>query len=295
MFGGSPAARRRACWAAIVLSLLAAAGGWAAGSHALLAEGLRGASGSAASALRLGRLPSRPVPPGTRSVKFRGTGTAAALLPIAAAAVGIELVLSSFRSVWADAAAVPHRSVLIIIPLLWLMRAMLHGPGRIRIYEAYTSAAALLGAGLSWAGDRWGAVQLTVLDEAAGCAIGAAMALQGFRFVRQAVGSGRTAGVGEAQVAAMRAAAHRVDGVIEVGSCQTREQGHYVEVSLTIRVNPFITVHDGQEIGRRVRERLLELFPYVTDVLVKIEPYDHGYPYKVHGSARADSMPTLLQ
>ena len=217
------------------------------------------------------------------------------LLPVAMAVAGIELALSAFRIVRDEASAAPHWSVLIAVPVLWAIRAALDAPGRGRAYDAYMSAVALLGAAAASIGGRYDEPLLLVVDEAAGCAVGLVMAFQGFRSAVRMLNGSVQPGVGEAQLAAMRAAVRSVDGVIEVESCRTREQGHYVVVSLTIRVNPFITVYEGQEIGRRARERLLASFPYVLDVRVKVEPYDRGYPYKIHGDARQDNVPTLLQ
>jgi len=260
-----------------------------AGSHALLAESLRQAAVSGFAALQTR---GRPVQSGGQEPR---RSAAVVLLPVAAAVAGIELVLSAFRIVRDNETAAPHWAALIAVPILWAIRAVMDGPGRKRIYDAYLSVVALLGASAALIGGRWGEPMLEVMDEAAGCAIGAVMALQGFRSALGALGDHSRSGVGEAQLAAMRAAVRSVDGVIEVESCQTREHGHYVVVSLTIRVNPFITVYEGQEIGRRARERLLAAFPYVLDVRVKVEPYDRGYPYKMHGDARHDNVPTLLQ
>ena len=285
VFGRRYAAGRGVRWTASAAALLAAAGGLAAGSHALLAESLRQAAGSAASALQSGGAGA----PETRR------GAAALLLPVVAAVAGIELMLSAIRIVRDEASAAPHWSVLIAVPILWAIRATMEAPGRRRAVDAYLSAVALLGAAAASVSGRWDQPMLAVMDEAAGCAIGAAMALQSFRSALRALGKSVQPGVGEAQLAAMRAAVRGVDGVIEVESCQTREHGHYVVVNLTIRVNPFITVYEGQEIGRRARERLLSAFPYVLEVRVKVEPYDRGYPYKVHGDARQDNVPTLLQ
>jgi len=289
VFGRRNAAGSGVRWTASAVALIAAAGGLAAGSHALLAESLRQAAGSAASALQSGGRPARSGAPATRR------DAAVVLLPVVAAVAGIELVLSATRIVREDAYAAPHWSVMIAIPILWAIRAALEVPGRRRAYDAYLSALALLGSAAATGSIRLGEPALAVMDEAAGCAIGAAMALQGFRSALRALGNSVQSGVGEAQLAAMRAAVRSVDGVIEVESCRTREHGHYVMVNLTIRVNPFITVYEGQEIGRRARERLLAAFPYVLDVRVKVEPYDRGYPYKVHGDARQENVPTLLQ
>lgn len=87
----------------------------------------------------------------------------------------------------------------------------------------------------------------------------------------------------------------RVPGVISVESLRAKEQGHYVVADVVIHVNPKITVQQGQEIGRRVKLLLMHRFHHITEVSVRVEPYDGGYPYNTNYELNDEQAPTLLQ
>lgn len=71
---------------------------------------------------------------------------------------------------------------------------------------------------------------------------------------------------------AIRAAAHRVDGVKGVEKCWARKTGLNYHVDLHLEVNPDITVAEGHGIAERVRHRVRGDVPEVADVLVHVEP-----------------------
>lgn len=87
----------------------------------------------------------------------------------------------------------------------------------------------------------------------------------------------------------------RIEGVVTVESIRAREQGHYVTAEIVISVNPRITVLEGQEIAKRVKLLLMHRFLHLSEVLVYVEPYDPGYPYKSNHDPNQEQMPTLLQ
>ncbi|URN92937.1 MAG: hypothetical protein NAG76_13910 [Candidatus Pristimantibacillus lignocellulolyticus] len=87
----------------------------------------------------------------------------------------------------------------------------------------------------------------------------------------------------------------RINGVVAIESCEAKEQGHYVVASLTINVNPKITVQEGQDIAKRVRMLLMHRFTHLTDVVVHVKPFAPDYPYKSNHSAAHDEVPTILQ
>jgi divalent metal cation (Fe/Co/Zn/Cd) transporter len=64
---------------------------------------------------------------------------------------------------------------------------------------------------------------------------------------------------------------------------------------MIICVNPRITVAEGQDIAKRVKQLVMKRFVHVTDVVVVVEPYDPGYPYKSNHDPNQEHMPTLLQ
>jgi len=87
----------------------------------------------------------------------------------------------------------------------------------------------------------------------------------------------------------------RMMGVIAVESCEAREQGHYVVATLTINVNPRITVQEGYEIAQRVRWLLMHRFTHLSDVVIHVKPFAPEYPYKSNESSSHEEIPTILQ
>ncbi|MFC6331546.1 cation transporter dimerization domain-containing protein [Paenibacillus septentrionalis] len=87
----------------------------------------------------------------------------------------------------------------------------------------------------------------------------------------------------------------RMMGVIAVESCEAREQGHYVVATLTINVNPKITVQEGYEIGQRVRWLLMHRFTHLTDVVIHVKPFAPEYPYKSNETGSQEEFSTILQ
>lgn len=87
----------------------------------------------------------------------------------------------------------------------------------------------------------------------------------------------------------------RMMGVIAVESCEAREQGHYVVATLTINVNPRITVQEGYEIAQRVRWLLMHRFTHLSDVVIHVKPFAPEYPYKSNESSSQEELSTILQ
>lgn len=73
-------------------------------------------------------------------------------------------------------------------------------------------------------------------------------------------------------VNAIRASAHRVEGVLGVEKCWARKTGLRYHVDLHLEVSPHISVADGHGIAERVRHQVRRDIPAVADVLVHVEP-----------------------
>lgn len=87
----------------------------------------------------------------------------------------------------------------------------------------------------------------------------------------------------------------RINGVIAVEACEAREQGHYVVATLTINVNPRITVQEGHEIAQRVRWLLMHRFTHLSDAVIYVKPFVPEYPYKSNDTSSQEEMTTILQ
>jgi cation diffusion facilitator family transporter len=68
------------------------------------------------------------------------------------------------------------------------------------------------------------------------------------------------------------AAALKVDGVVAIDKCFARKMGFQYYIDMHIIVDGNITVHNGHEISHKVKDKLLESFQNISDVLIHIEP-----------------------
>ncbi|WP_058302181.1 cation transporter dimerization domain-containing protein [Gorillibacterium timonense] len=125
----------------------------------------------------------------------------------------------------------------------------------------------------------WGMGVAHRLDAAAGLAIGALMIRNGWKLAVGQAPSQSHPGRGHRDVEELIKAAQEVRGIIMVDALEACEQGHYVAVTVTVSVNPHISVAEGQEIARSLSSHLLHEFLHLSDVLVIVHPYDRGYPY----------------
>ena len=73
----------------------------------------------------------------------------------------------------------------------------------------------------------------------------------------------------------VRRASADVPGVEGVEKLWIRKSGLAFFVDIHIEVDQQLTVAEGHRIGHRVKDRLLEEFVMIRDVLVHLEPYPH--------------------
>lgn len=69
-------------------------------------------------------------------------------------------------------------------------------------------------------------------------------------------------------------AAKEVDGVDDIHAIRTRKLGGSVFADMHILVQPTLTVRQGHEIAKRVRDHIMEKNERIVDILIHIEPND---------------------
>jgi len=78
-------------------------------------------------------------------------------------------------------------------------------------------------------------------------------------------------------VEAVRRAASEMPEVRRVDKLWVRKSGLEYLVDIHVQVPADLSVHEGHKIGHQVKDRLLERFPNLRDVLVHLEPYPHRH------------------
>lgn len=137
--------------------------------------------------------------------------------------------------------------------------------------DALCSAAVLLGL----AAVRFGGPQLYWADDAAALVVVAAIVLSSVVLFRQSASELMDVQAPDILVRDIRAAATAVPGVLGVEKLWVRKSGIEFFADIHIEVDPQATVADGHRLGHLVKDRLLERFVELRDVLVHLEPFPH--------------------
>lgn len=113
-------------------------------------------------------------------------------------------------------------------------------------------------------------------DEAAALLVAVAIAWSGVALFRTSASDLLDRQAEPELLRAVAAEAQRVEGVVAVESLRLRKSGLEYFADLHLEVDPDLTVTRGHAIGHRTKDRLLERFERLRDVLVHVEPADSG-------------------
>ena len=283
------------------LALLKGATGILAGSTALLADAVRSAAEAAACfAAMTGLRKSREQPAHSQDKKTaqraqsRMETVSGVIISVLLLLLGLEIAIQTIRSVMLGVNAAPHWSAIAAIVLSMLIQQFVM-PSKNRRTDLLASTVALVGITGAYCGELFALPSLYYLDPMAAFIIAIVVLLSGYRLITGLVLHGHKVSLQEEDAEELMQTVQRIEGVITVEDLKASEQGHYVAVELRISVNPRISVLEGQEIAKRVKELLLKRFIHISDVYVSVDPYDPGYPYKSNHDPNQEPMPTLLQ
>lgn len=283
------------------MALLKGATGILAGSMALLADAVRSAAEAAACfAAMTGLRKDRQQPAQSYDKKSaqrtqgRIETLSGVIISVLLLLLGLEIAIQTIRSVMLGVDAAPHWSAMAIIALSMVIQQFVI-PSKNRRTDILSSGVALTGVVGAYCGKLFSLPVLYYLDPAAAFLIAIVVLLSGYRLITGLVLHGHKLSLQEEDAEELMQTVQRIEGVITVEDLKAWEHGHYVAVELRISVNPRISVLEGQEIAKRVRELLLKRFIHISDVYISVNPYDPGYPYKSNHDPNQESMPTLLQ
>lgn len=142
--------------------------------------------------------------------------------------------------------------------------------------DALCSLAVLVGLGVV----RWGGPRYIWADEAAALAVVAAILWSGVRLFRSSISELLDPQADAALVARIRHAAETVPGVCAVEKLWVRKTGLEFLVDIHIEVDAQLTVQRGHTISHAVKDRLLDDFAELRNVLVHLEPFPHDVEHR---------------
>ncbi|MBD2870418.1 cation diffusion facilitator family transporter [Paenibacillus arenilitoris] len=299
-YANAESASRAGLWGNMLLALFKGTIGWMSGSKALMADAFRTAAEAASAAaaltgLRAVRKRKTANKNGQSETENRRGETASTIvMSVLLLIIGLEIGISAIRDIADQVTAAPHWSTVAAIAAGLIINQWFI-PSKDRLTGIYCSLTAFVGSGGAIAGKLLAIPALYYLDPAAALMIAVFVMYNGFK---TATGSARTQTrnlAGEEDSDELMQLVQRVEGVVTVQSLRAKEHGHYVVAEIVICVNPRISVLEGQEIAKRVKQLVMKRFIHITDVSIYVEPYDAGYPYKSNHDPNQEQMPTLLQ
>ncbi len=134
--------------------------------------------------------------------------------------------------------------------------------------DAITSGAAFIGIAIALIG---GPGYEQADDFAALCA-SAIIIFNAYRLFKPALFEIMDAAPSPEVIKKVIASSLKVDGVVAIDKCFARKMGFQYYIDMHVIVDGNISVHKGHEISHEVKNKLVESFQYISDVLIHIEP-----------------------
>jgi cation diffusion facilitator family transporter len=142
--------------------------------------------------------------------------------------------------------------------------------------DALCSLAVFVGLGVV----RWAGPEYIWADEAAALFVVAAILWSGVKLFRTSTSELLDPQADAELVRRIRQAAAQVPGVQQVEKLWVRKSGLEYLADIHIQVDARLSVDEGHRIGHLVKDRLVEEFVSLRDVLVHLEPYPHTHERK---------------
>ncbi|MCA9216703.1 MAG: cation transporter [Planctomycetales bacterium] len=142
--------------------------------------------------------------------------------------------------------------------------------------DALCSLAVFIGLGVV----RWAGPAYIWADEAAALFVVVAILWAGVKLFRTSISELLDPQADAALVKKIRCAALEVPGVQQVEKLWVRKTGLEYLADIHIQVDAQLTVDEGHRIGHLVKDKIVQRFTGVRDVLVHLEPFPHTHEQK---------------
>ncbi len=274
------------------LALIKLIAGYYGNSKALIADALHSASDVVGSFAVLIGLKVAKTPPDKEHPYGHGKAEniAAIIVAVILAVVGFELVSSTIKDLFIPKKEPPNWIALTIVIISILIKegmfqykyrlgkklnsqALIANAWEHRS-DVYSSIAALFGIAIAMLGKVLNLTILYYFDPIAGMVVALFVWKMAYDIGKEAVDYTLDRVVEEEELPKLVECIKQEKEVLRIDNLLVRQSGYYLIVDLKISVDPDITVVKGHEIGKRVKQNLLNNFSNIITVLVHINPFD---------------------
>jgi cation diffusion facilitator family transporter len=140
--------------------------------------------------------------------------------------------------------------------------------------DAFSALAVLIGLGMV----RWGGPRYLFADELAALVVVAIILRSASSLILESAHELMDVQAEDTFVSRIEAEARADPEVLGVETLWVRKSGLEYFADIHLEIDPRLTIAEGHRIGHRVKDRLLQSFPTLRDVLVHLEPYPHDHP-----------------
>ncbi len=276
----------------VILAIIKYIVGVMAGSKALIADAVHSASDVAGSFVVYIGVRAAKQPPDKDHPYGHGKAESIAAIIVAVLLflVGIEIGKSSIEAFFVPIEAPKAFAIYAVVFSIIVKEAMFRYKFKlgkrinsdaviVNAYEhrsdVYSSIAALIGIIGAIFGERIGAPWLVYGDPVAGVFVSLLIIRTAFKLGKESIHTTLDHVLHEEDTVELREAVLTIPEVKKINELHAREHGHYVIVDLKISVDPYMTVEDGHNVGKQVKEKLLKV-DHVHDVFVHINPYSEN-------------------
>jgi cation diffusion facilitator family transporter len=274
----------------IILAVLKGVIGSISNSRALIADAAHSASDVAGSFAVFVGLRAAKLPPDKDHPYGHGKAEsiAAIIVAVLLLLVGVEIGISSGKAIFNPIEApgtLALYGALISIVVKEVMFQYKYRLGKkiksdaliVNAYEhrsdVYSSIAVLIGIAGAILGSRLNLPWLIYADPIAGIFVSVLIAKMAVKLGFESIHTTLDHVLHEEDTKEYKELINGMPGVVNLDEFYAREHGHYVIIDMKLGVNPEISVKEGHDIGKSVKERLLEE-DEVHDVLVHINPFE---------------------
>ncbi len=259
-------------------------------SPVLLADGYHNAGDVVASAAALTsmRISKRPAdedhPYGHGKAEVISSAVVAIILGLAAIYIAYESISALFSD--------PEKASIIafitaIISLLWKQGLYMYtikvgkaanSKGLIataydHLADVYASLAAVIGIGLALVGDFYQIKILAYGDPIAGIIVTVLVFRLAAHLGKEALDTLMEKSVNLERLTDFKGSINSVPEVKRIDRLRAREHGHYVLVDLRVSISGDLTVQQGHDISRKIKEIIMQAHTDVDEVLIHVNPW----------------------
>lgn len=139
--------------------------------------------------------------------------------------------------------------------------------------DVYASMAAVVGIGAAWIGDRYGIPFTQYGDPIAGIIVSYFVLKLAYSMGKEAIGVLMEQSLPSEQLHQLENIVRSIRQVKRIDRIRAREHGHYILVDVRVSVSKDLTIQEGHDICRLIKQSIKHQIQNVEEVMVHLNPW----------------------